>query len=63
MSEVTLQQRLVYTGIEVINHIVERLPMAEAHEAISQLRAHLEARAEQTAPIDSEFSDLMGVSP
>lgn len=73
MSDATLQQRLVYAGITAINDCVTKLPMAEAHEAINQLREHLEARAEQTAVIaiademhrDSsgadDFSDLLGV--
>lgn len=46
----TLQQRLVYAGIQAINDCVTRLPMDEAHAAINQLRDHLESRAEQTQP-------------
>lgn len=75
MSEATLQQTLVYDGIRSINACVEKLPPAEAHEAIGQLRAHLEARAEQTAACaiaeemgrdssfagEPDFSDLLGV--
>lgn len=61
MSEATLQQRLVYEGIRAINDCVTKLPMAEAHEAICQLREHLEARAQQTRPQITDFADLLGV--
>jgi hypothetical protein len=44
--------RLVHRAIEDINAIVERLDFAEAHEAIGQVREHLEARAEQTRPLE-----------
>lgn len=60
MSEATLQQTLVYAGIEAINACVEKLSAVEAHDAINQLRAHLEARAEQTRP-DADFNDLLGL--
>lgn len=59
-GELTEGQILLSRGIEAINGMVERLSFDDAHHFIGILREHLDARFEQTRPLDEDFSDLLG---
>lgn len=51
---------LLSQAIEAINSIVLNLSMEDAHYYISIVREHLDARFEQTRPLEDDFSDLLG---
>lgn len=52
MSNITDGDILLSRGIQVINAMVETLSFEDAHYYIGLLRQHLDARYEQTRPLE-----------
>lgn len=58
-KNVSLEMQLAYDAKHAISVVVEQLSSDAAHRVLAELREHLEHRAHQTRPYDTQEDDLL----